>query len=204
MTFNYTPTEEFNTMYSFNWNTSYIKYLGVSLPKDMSQLFNINYNCISKKIYDDLDGWSLQPLDFGSRIRSIKMNILPRLLYLFLSLPVEVPLKQFREWNKHISRFIWNKQRPRVKLSTLQLPEERGGKALPSLRDYYLAAQLRPLVYWCNSSYVAKWKTVELSLTDVPIQSLLGCVGMEKKILQTESQWVNCSLKVWGEILKKI
>jgi len=92
----------------------------------MSQLFNINYNCINKKKYDDLDGWSLLPLDFGSRIRSIKMNILPSLLYLFLSLPVEIPLKQFREWNKHISQFIWNKQRPRV-----------------------------------NSSYVAKWKTIE-------------------------------------------
>ena len=203
MTFNYTPTEELNVMYSFNWNAPFIKYLGVSLPKDMSKLFNINYNCINKKIYDDLDGWSLLPLDFGSRIRSIKMNILPRLLYLFLSLPVEIPLQQFREWNKHISRFIWNKQKPRVKFSTLQLPEDRGGKALPSLRDYYLAAQLRPLIYWCNSSYVAKWKTMDLSLTDAPIQSLLGCVGMEKKILHTESQWVNCSLKVWGEVVKK-
>uniref|UniRef100_A0A671X3M3 Reverse transcriptase domain-containing protein n=1 Tax=Sparus aurata TaxID=8175 RepID=A0A671X3M3_SPAAU len=163
MTFNYTPTEELNVIYSFNWNAPFIKYLGVSLPKDMSQLFNINYNCINKIIYDDLDGWSLLPLDFGSRIRSIKINILPRSLYLFLSLPVEIPPKQFREWNKHISRFIWNKQRPRVKFPTLRLLEERGGKALPSLRDYYLAAQLRPLVYWCNSSYVAKWKTMELS-----------------------------------------
>lgn len=123
MLFNYKPTEELNATYSFNWNSSYIKYLGVNLPKDMSQLFNINYNCINKKIYDDLDGRSLLPLDFGNRIRSIKMNILPRLLYLFLSLPVEIPLKQFREWNKHISRFIWNKQRPRVRFSTLQLRE---------------------------------------------------------------------------------
>ncbi len=49
MTFNYTPTEEFKAMYSFNWNSSYIKYLGVSLPKETSQLFNINYSCISKK-----------------------------------------------------------------------------------------------------------------------------------------------------------
>lgn len=125
-------------------------------------------------------------------IRLIKMNILPRLLYLFLSLPVEIPLKQFREWNKHMSRFIWNQQRPRVKFSTLQLPEERSGIS---------HLQLRPLVYWCNSSYVAKWKTLELSLTDAPMQSLLGCA--EKKILQTQSQWVNCSLKVWGEVVKK-
>lgn len=74
MLFNYTPTVELNAMYSFNWNSSYIKYLGVYLPKDVSQLFNINYNCINKKIYDELDGWSLLPLDFGNRIRSIKMK----------------------------------------------------------------------------------------------------------------------------------
>jgi len=116
---------------------------------------------------------------------------------------VEIPLKQFKEWNKHISQFIWNKQRPRVTFFTLQLSEEKGGKAIPSLRDYYLAAQLRPLIYWRNSSYVAKWKTMELSLTDASIQSLIGCVGMEKKILHMESQWVNCSLKVWGEVVKK-
>lgn len=158
MTFNYTLTTELSAMYNFNWNSSYIKYLGVNLPKDISQLFNNNYICITKKIYGDLDGWSLLPLDFGSRIKSIKMNILPRLLYLFLSLPVEIPSQQFTEWNKHISRFIWNEQRPRVKFSTLRLPDGRGGKALPYLRDYYLAAQLRSLVCWCNPCYVAKWK----------------------------------------------
>ncbi len=114
-------------MYNFKWYSPHIKNLGVSISKDLSQLFHINYNYINKKIYDDLGGWGFLPLHFGSRIRSVKMNILPRLLYLFLSLPIEIPQEQFREWNKHISRFIWDKKRPRVKLSTLQLPEERGG-----------------------------------------------------------------------------
>ena len=152
-----------------------------------------------KKICDDLWGWGLLPLDFGSRIRSVEMNILPWLLYLFLSLPVEVPENQFREWNKHISRFIWYK-RPRVKFPTLQLSEGEGGMAPPSLKDYYTSAQLKPLVYWCNPSYVAKWKTVGLFLTDIPIQSLLGCVGKEKE--QTASRWVNFSLKIWVEVVK--
>ena len=203
MVFNYTPTREIKEKYNFNWHLSHIKYLGVKLPKDLSQLFDINYKCVTQKIYDDLDGWGLLPLDFGSRIRSDKINILPRLLYLFLSLPVEVPVKQFRDWNQHIARFIWDKKRPRVKLSILQLPEERGGMALPSLKDYYVAAQLRPLVYWCNSSYVAKWKTMELSLADVPLQSLLGGIGLGKETSQTASQWVNFSLKIWGVVVLK-
>ena len=200
--FNYSPTQDFITRYNFNWNSTHINYLGVRLPKDLSQLFVINYNSVNQNIYDDLTRWALLPLDFGSRIRSVKINILPRLLYLFLSLPVEIPQNQFREWDKHISRFIWNKKKPRVKFSTLQLPEERGGMALPSLRKYYLSAQLRPLVYWCNPSYVAKWKTMGLSISDSPIQSLLGFVDKENEIIQVEGQWVNLSLKVWREVVK--
>ena len=74
--------------------------------------------------------------------------------------------------------------------------------ALPSLRKYYLSAQLRPLVYWCNPSYVAKWKTMGLSISDSPIQSLLGFVDKENEIIQVEDQWVNLSPKIWTEVVK--
>lgn len=98
-----------------------------------------------------------------SRIRTIKMNILPRLLYSYTALPVEVPPKQFREWDRHL--FIWNNKRPRVRYSTLQLPGKMMVIALSCLKD--LSAQLRPLVCWCNSAYEAKWKDIELSLMDI-------------------------------------
>uniref|UniRef100_A0A3Q3FBC5 Sulfotransferase n=1 Tax=Kryptolebias marmoratus TaxID=37003 RepID=A0A3Q3FBC5_KRYMA len=83
------------------WHQSQIEYLGVILTKNLAQLYEVNYKRISKKIYEDLDRWSLLPLDLGSRIRTIKINVLPRLLYIFAALPVEVPAKQFREWDKH-------------------------------------------------------------------------------------------------------
>ena len=47
--------------------------------------------------------------------------------------------------------------------------------ALTSLEDYYLPEQLRPLVYWWN---LFKWETMEISLTDTPTQSLIGCVDL--------------------------
>jgi len=99
--------------------------------------------------------------DMTDRIKGIKMNVLPRLLYLFQSLPVEIPPKQFFEWDKIISRYIWGGKRPRVRYSTLQLPREKGGMALPSLKNYYCEAQLRPILNWCTSSYIAKWKDIE-------------------------------------------
>ena len=49
MTFKYSPMQELIAKYDFNWHSSHIKYLGVVLSKDLSQLFNINYSCINEK-----------------------------------------------------------------------------------------------------------------------------------------------------------
>lgn len=103
--------------YKFNWDSASIKYLGVILTRDISQLYSENYTHINTHIKEDLD----RLLDLANRIIVIKTNILPRLLYLFQSLPIHIPEYQFREWDKVISRFIWNGKAQRVRYKTLQL-----------------------------------------------------------------------------------
>lgn len=112
----------------------------------MSKPFAHNYGLINKIIKSDISRCSLLPLDMSNRTEIIKMKGLPRLLYLFQSLPLEVSQKQFVEWNAWISRFIWKNRRPRIQFKTLQLRKERGGRALPCLQDYFYAAQLKPLM----------------------------------------------------------
>uniref|UniRef100_A0A3B3XJ11 Reverse transcriptase domain-containing protein n=1 Tax=Poecilia mexicana TaxID=48701 RepID=A0A3B3XJ11_9TELE len=203
LTLNFVPSKQLVNSFQFNWRQLQIEYLGIILTKNLAQLYEVNYKRINKKIYEDLDRWSLLPLDLGSRIQTIKINVLPRLLYVFTALPVEVPAKQFREWDKHFSRFIWSNKRPRVRYSTLQLPGGRGGMGLPCLVDYYLSAQIRPLVCWCNPAYDAKWKDIELSLMDVPIQSVLGCLDGLPQVYQLQNLCLNLSLKKWAEVVKK-
>lgn len=75
-----------------------MKYLGVNLKQDLSQLKEANYGPLMNKIKEDIERWNLIPyMTIASRVEIVKMNVLPRILYLFQSLPVEILNKEFIE-----------------------------------------------------------------------------------------------------------
>lgn len=159
----------------FKWDTSAIKYLGVWIPDKTSPKYTKWITTwLLRQIKADFARWTILPLDMSNRIETIKMNVLPWLLYLFQSLPVEVPLKDFRELNRIILRLVWNSRRHWIKYKILQLSIDEGRLCLPSMEDYYIAAQLRPLVCWCSPNYSAKWKDLEWVQSEAPAQFLWG------------------------------
>lgn len=134
-------------------------------------------------------------------VSSVKMNVLPRLLYLFRNLPIEVPDNQFREWDKWFSRFVWQGKKPRIRYTTLQLAKEKGGFGLPCMKNYYLAAQIIPILYWCNESYQARWKEIESNLSkQFPIQAALADRGLMCQLEKVGNPWLNHTLRVWLKV----
>ena len=126
MTFNFTAPQSLQDKYELDWGAESLKYLGIMLTKDLSQLSQENYGPLSLKIKSDLHRWNLISfLSLSSRVNAVKMNILPRLLYIFRTLPVEINDNQFREWDKWISRFIWQGKKPRIRFSILQLKKKK-------------------------------------------------------------------------------
>lgn len=95
-------------------------------------------------------------------------------------------------------------KRPRVHYSTLQLPKEKGGMALPNLKNYFCAAQLRPIFYWCTSSYIAKWKDIETNIQDLQVQSLIGESEFHSNSEDKLDPIMTFSLKVWHSIVKHL
>ena len=84
---------------SFNYKPSHHKNsFQVVIPKELTKLCNLNFNPLNKKIKEDIKRWNLLPiLRFESQIESVKINVLPRMLYLFQTLPIEITDKQFNE-----------------------------------------------------------------------------------------------------------
>ena len=59
----------------------------------------------------------------------------------------------FKELDKSISVFVWNKTIPRIRRAHLEKQKEAGGLALPNCIQYYWAANINKLIYWVSVSY---------------------------------------------------
>jgi len=201
LSLNFTPNRAIKQQYRLEWGKDSIKYLGIVITRNLEKLYEANYNVINEKLQKDWSRWSTLILDFSSRIEVVKMNILPRLLYLFLSLPIKIPDEQFKKWDKQITRFIWAGHRPRIRFKTLQISKDKGGLALPDLKKYYYAAQLRYVVYWCAQEYEARWKEIEMRLEEGRPQARLG--EKEKMTRGRGNMILLNTFRIWREVVKK-
>uniref|UniRef100_A0A670JU36 Reverse transcriptase domain-containing protein n=1 Tax=Podarcis muralis TaxID=64176 RepID=A0A670JU36_PODMU len=126
------------------------KYLGIWLSPKNINLVEDNYDKIWQEIKKDLDTWQRLKLSWTGRMAAIKMCILPRLLFLFQNIPVIKGITRFNNWQKMLTKFIWQGKRARIKFKYLTDARERGGFAVPNLKLYYEAACLSWLKEWAT------------------------------------------------------
>lgn len=70
------------------------------------------------------------------KINAVKITLLPRILYLFRSLPISVPKLHITNLQSAIIRFTWGKFNHRLPKETLFRPRKKGGLELPNLWWY--------------------------------------------------------------------
>lgn len=84
--------------FPFKWQTTALLYLGIHLTLNRQTLYQENYPLLYKILSDNLQRWAKNPPSWFGRLRSLKMNVLPRLLYLFRTLPVTLNMSDRKKF----------------------------------------------------------------------------------------------------------
>ena len=160
--------------FPFTWITSSIKYLGVNITPNHRELFKANYTPLFARISTLLNTWSPYHISFLGRVCAIKMNILPKLLYYFRTLPINISKSRLEAIQRLINKFIWANKRPRYSYALQHRTQTNGGLGLPNIWKYFLAARLSQLSQWFSPSKNIPWKKFETSsITPLHLQGIL-------------------------------
>lgn len=176
-------------------------YLGIRISTSLQQIVKQNYTVIFNNIKDDLQKWAPLNLTIQGRIATVKMNILPRLNFLFAMLPLSPPQTLFPDLKRLISAFVWNNKRPRIKISLLQQPKPKGGLSLPDLKLYFWAFQIKSLRVWMDKNSKVTWRSLEdQSVFPYHLEDILF-TGKPKGQSKTKYNFIVLNLlNIWHDI----
>lgn len=135
-------TKSLQNKYPVKWNKRSLPYLGVQISEDMKLLYEQNYSPILAKIVDDLRSWKGHTLTMFGRINTLKMNIVPRLLYVLYTVPIPLPQIFFKKVRRAFLSFIWKDGNARLAYNILHRSKKEGGVGMPHIATYYKAISL--------------------------------------------------------------
>jgi hypothetical protein len=148
-------------MTPFTIITNNITYLGVTLIKQVKDLYDKNFKSLKKEFEEDLRSWKDLLCSWIGKINIVKMAILLNAVYTFNVIPIKISTQFFIDLEREICKYISNNKNPRVAKSISNNKRISRGFTISDLKLYYRVIVIKTTWYWYRDKQEDQWYRIE-------------------------------------------
>ena len=185
---------KFFSMRKLHWSDEPLTMLGVVISRNRTELIQLNFEPIFKKIESILNMWRQRDLSLFGRVLMINTLAMSLLTYKLAVLP-PIPERYVKRYDKMVMDFIWKGGKAKIRKEIIYGSKEDGGAGLFDLKMKDIAMK---------SQWVRKSNELELfkSLRDQALGVELGNFIWEVSLKEKDYDIIFTKRNFWTDFLK--